>query len=330
MATTESSSSSVPKWEPSSIQIHNPTLLRTDNYAIWRLEAQIHLDNADVWEVVSGVEAKPTAEDPHDNWKRKNRQARALLIQLVSDEYKGTIGNHASAPDAWKSLEDTLDRRNITSTMHLVNAILDMKKEDSTSWSSHIEGFESRWSIVNAKVSTASSTSKPPWLEGLKLCFNDQVFKAHLLLRTLPSSMNNFVDNRVRKLDLTYLDVRTSLLNLNQESSPSTTTSSAQSTSHHPQKKKGPPMKPKSTMQSGAPPSTECSYCRKRNLPSKGHRHTECNVLKKALRNKKHTPSSTSTSTSTSSSATLVTEDDISVGYAFHSSGTSEGTPTAA
>ena len=100
----EASSSSSPviiKWESPSIKIHNPTLLRTDNYAIWRLEAQIHLDNADVWELVSGEEKKPD-EDTHTNWKRKNKQAQALLMMFVSDEYKGVIGNYASSHDAWK------------------------------------------------------------------------------------------------------------------------------------------------------------------------------------------------------------------------------------
>ena len=200
------------KWEPTSIKIHNPTLLRTDNYAMWRLEAQIHLDNADVWELVFGEKVKPTSNS-HDNWKRKNKQSRSLLIQLVSDEYKGMIGNHASSHDAWKALEDTLDRKNITATIHPVNAIFDMKKEESTPWNSHITEFESRWTVVNSKVS-ASTTESESWLQGLKLCFNDQKFKAHLLLLTLPPTMDNIVDNMVTKLDLRYSDVQTRLLDL--------------------------------------------------------------------------------------------------------------------
>ena len=154
-ASASVSSNSAVKWEPTSIQIFNPTLLRTDNYAIWCLEAQIYLDSADVWELVSGLEVKPTT-DTFDNWKRKNKQARSLLIQLVSDEYKGTTGNHASSHDAWKSLEDTLDRKKVASTIHLVNAIFDLKKKGNTSWDSQIKDFESRWNVVNTKISTAT------------------------------------------------------------------------------------------------------------------------------------------------------------------------------
>jgi len=98
--TAGSSASVAGRWELPSIKILNPTLLRTENYAVWRLEAVIHLDNVDVWEMVSGSEPKPTT-DPHDNWKRKNRQARSLLIALVSGEYKNLIGNHEHASAAW-------------------------------------------------------------------------------------------------------------------------------------------------------------------------------------------------------------------------------------
>jgi hypothetical protein len=209
----------ITKWEPTSIKIHNPTLLRSDNYPTWRMEAQIHLDNADVWELVCGEEISSPI-DTFNNFKRKNKMARSILVQLVSDEYKGTIGNHSSAHDAWKSLEDTLDRKNVSSTIHPVNAIFDMRKDENTSMLLHITEFESKWTVVNTKVSNASSTDKD-WLQGLKLCFNDPEFKAHLLLRTLPSNLENVVDNLQTKSDLTYSDVRTKLLDLNKSDSPS-------------------------------------------------------------------------------------------------------------
>ena len=66
-----STTTTIPWWEASSMKIQSPTLLRTDNYALWRLEAQIHLENAGVWGVVNGSDTKPTT-DIHDNWSRKN------------------------------------------------------------------------------------------------------------------------------------------------------------------------------------------------------------------------------------------------------------------
>jgi len=272
-AASSSRSTTMDRWKPTPIEIYNPTLLRTDNYVTWRLEAQIHLDNADVWEVVSGVEIKPT-NDIHDNWKRKNCLGRSLLLQLVSDVYKGTIYNNKSSADAWKILEDTLDRK---PTMHRVNQILDMKKDESKSWNEHIAEFELRWAHVNLKVSTATDTSKP-WIQGLKLAFSDLEFKAHLLLRTLPSTMDNIVGNLRTKDELSYSDVLAKILDLRPPDRLCPMS--------HQKSKKSVPIKSKSTPSSassasstirpGIPPPKECSYCWKRHLPSKGHQDTNC------------------------------------------------------
>jgi len=128
--TAGSSASVTGRWELPSIKILNPTLLRIENYAVWRLETVIHLDNEGVWEVVSGSEPKPTT-DPHGNWKRKNRQAQSLLIALVSGEYKNLIGNHEHASAAWKALENTLDRKSVSSTIYPINQVLYMQKDES-------------------------------------------------------------------------------------------------------------------------------------------------------------------------------------------------------
>ena len=109
--TASSSSTAVPRWEPGPSKISNLFLLRSDNYPLWRLETLIHLEIVDVWGVVSGLEPQPLVDHHHFNWKRANNQARSLLIQLVSDEFKGIIGNHPDSADAWKVIEDTLDRR---------------------------------------------------------------------------------------------------------------------------------------------------------------------------------------------------------------------------
>jgi len=312
-----SASTNIPtRWEPTSIKIYNPTLLRTDNYLIWRLEAQIHLDNIDVWELVSGAEVKPTT-DTHDNWKRKNRQALSLLIQMVTDEYKGLIGNNNSSASAWKILEDTLDRKSVTSTIYPVNQVFDMKKTDAKSWTEHIAEFESRWTNVNSKVSTATTTSKP-WIQGLQLAFSDAEFKAHLLLRTLPPNMDNIVDNLLTKETLSYTDVWTKLLDLSHD----TPAGSALATYQKPPKKSTNKGKNtasssgSSSLRPGIPPAKECSYCWKRHLHSKGHQHTECAVLKKAFEEKK---AAAGTGSGTGA-AKIAKEADVQQGYALMTS----------
>lgn len=68
--------------------------------------------------------------------------------------------------------------------MHPVNNRYEVKHRNE-----HIAECKARWLNVNVKVSPATSgpTSKK-WIQDLKSCFNDDEFKAQVLLRTLPAS----------------------------------------------------------------------------------------------------------------------------------------------
>jgi len=121
-------------------------------------------------------------------------------------------------------------------------------------------------------------------------------------------------NNPRAKETLSYSGVRTRLLDL---SSPDNAAGSALM-SH--QKKKKKESKPRSSMSSslhpGIPPPKECSYCWKRNLPSKGHTHTDCAVLKKAFEEKK-----------AGSAKNCTEKSDISQGFAISSAASSSHTP---
>lgn len=306
--------SATPRQEPGSVKIQSPTLLHIDNYALWWLEAQIHLNNAGVWTVVNGSEAQPIADDPHDNWKRKNNQVRALLIQLVTDKYKGIVSNYKSSKEAWDLLENTLDHKSVTSMIHPVSVVFDFKKDSSTSWNEHITQFETHFTTVTTKLSTVTSTDKE-WQRGLKQSFADQEFKAHLLLCTLPASYNAVVENLHSKSDLTYSETCTRILELSSESI--TDGGALLSYQKKIQKKKSQDKrassKPTTATWQGIPSFDECSYCQKCNLPSKNHKHNKCSVLKKALEEKKATFSGT---------AKISQALDISSGFALVSSAT--------
>ena len=115
-----------------------------------------------------------------------------------------------------------------------------------------------------------------------------------MLLHFLPPSMANVVDNLWTKESLTYNNVRSRLLdfsssagiigdaflvkksNKNQgkkknKNRSSDTRNSGNSNNNNNNKRKP-----------GILPADKCSYCCKRNLPSKGHTHTNCAILKKA------------------------------------------------
>src|SRR5690606_33511964 len=70
-------------------------------------------------------------------------------------------------------------------------------------------------------------------------------------------------------------------------------------------------------LRKGIPPSDECSYCWKRSLPSRDHKHTSCTVLS-ADKQKNNNTSSSNTGSAKVASATDST--DIETGYAFMAS----------
>ena len=104
--------------------------------------------------------------------------------------------------------------------------------------------------------------------------------KAYLLLRTLPKSMENIVDNLQSKADLTYNDVRTRLLDLNVSTNASASADALFVKKHQKDREnRGNNSRGGSNSgnrgsdtqkekRKGIPPKDECSYCWKRSLLS--------------------------------------------------------------
>ena len=171
-----------------------------------------------------------------------------------------------------------------------------MQKSESTTVIAHLHSYEQNWNRLVEKVSGASEDDEL-YLRGLRLCTQDQKIKAHLLLRTLPKSMQNIVDNLRSKTDLTYNDVHTRLLDIN----VSTNSAQADALFVKKHKKKCGNRRNNSggcvnnsnnssnrildTQQEKCkeiPHKDECSYYWKRSVPSEGHHHNDYSVLKQS------------------------------------------------
>lgn len=134
-----------------------------------------------------------------------------ILVQLVDTDSKQLVVMQDTARGAWAELEDKFGRRSVTSVFHALNACISLTMDTSASMASHINAFEQLFSRLTDRCSTASSTDEKS-LQGLKLFLSDPVAKAHLLLRTLPASMSNTVEKLQSKADITFRDVRATLL----------------------------------------------------------------------------------------------------------------------
>ena len=55
------------------------------------------------------------------------------------------VDQNLDARAIWKNIEDTYDRKNVTSNFHSLNALLSLAIDNSTSIYDHIQEFESRF-----------------------------------------------------------------------------------------------------------------------------------------------------------------------------------------
>ena len=78
----------------------------------------------------------------------------------------------------------------------------------------HINQYDTLWNRLHLRCSTASPTDRYTLPFVFKSVFESPEAKAALLLRSLPESMNNIVDNLQTKEDLTYDHVYNKLLDL--------------------------------------------------------------------------------------------------------------------
>lgn len=276
-------------WTQPSPKFNNPTILDDSNYLKWAAETRILLESCDVFEVVDGTESKPET-DHYKNWIRKDRFAKGQLMSLVCSEKRDIITNAQTAHEAWKELQNQLDRKNVSSVFSTFNTLLDFTKDPSDTIRDHINKFESAFSRVVDKVQHTKDTDKK-YLRGLKMCMEDPELKAQLLLRSFRTGYENVVENLEARPNIEYNIVREHFLDLGSKKDE-INGSAMYSNNKQKQKKKSNSRTSSNsagsttsnTSQSdeyrkGIPPKDECSWCWKRNKPSKGHTHTSCSLL---------------------------------------------------
>ena len=116
------------------------------------------------------------------------------------------VDRNLDAHTIWKNIEDTYDRKNVTSNFHSLNTLLSLAMDNSTSIRDYIQEFESRFLCLQQCINE-STVSPKPYKKGLTLLLDDPEAKAHLLLCTLPDTYTHIMDNLQSKVDLTYSDV---------------------------------------------------------------------------------------------------------------------------
>ena len=225
-------------------------------------------------------------DDAHANFQDRYQYAATYFIQTV-DPYFLVILATQRAPDRiWTTLEDKFGRENTTSFFDQLNSVFDTKYDASEPISDHINKYGTQWNRLQFRCSTATSSDRYALPLAFKLLFESTEAKAALLLRSLPESMNNIVDNLQTKEDLTYDHVHQRLLDLKSPCAASSADNKAYKSADVKGNGKAPGRKSPPKGNSG---SKECTWCMKHygGVGAKGHTWNECHKLKAKNENEK-------------------------------------------
>lgn len=172
-----------------------------------------------------------------------------------------------SARVAMRLLKEKYDYETTTSTLQLFKNFIQTKMEEGESVSDYISRFETLFSHV---FSRCSESSRPEAI-ALKNFLTVEEVKVMCFFLSLPSSMDNIIDNLTTKDNLKYADVQKRLLDLNlNKSVPDTFSNKAYLAG---------PNEPPHTKER----TLECTFCKKNGHNYKGHIHNKCRKLQTHL-----------------------------------------------
>jgi len=188
------------------------------------------------------------------------------MFSVMADDLT-TVTDATTAHEAWQALKDLYDRKTVNTTINLLKNISERKLPDGASLQDHLTGFHNNW----IRLKDRSQQGRGELSRTLQALTASNEVKAAFLLISLPSSMDNIVDNLQTKERVTYEDVRAKLLDISANKSVATAGNSK--TAYRVQRS-GEASRPKS------PEEKDCTWCRKRKMRSQGHTWNECRKLK--------------------------------------------------
>ena len=159
--------------------------------------------------------------------------------------------------------------------------------QDTDLFTDHIYYYEQNHTYTPERCRSANDQS--PYSHLLENLNSDETKARHLLM-SLPSCMDNLVDNLQWKDSLTYVDFRIRPLELSGSTDLSSNGKALNARSHGVNQstnmkknyEKPNPTRPGKTE---PPQRNQCSYCEKHNHPCEGHTHKFCNRLTSARDN---------------------------------------------
>ena len=227
------------------------------------------------------------AEDNNDNFINLYQYAATYIIQTVKSQWLILLTTHKTPPKIWTALKERFARENTSSLFDHLNSVFDTKYDTLDLLSDHINKYDTVWNRLYLRCSTAYSTDRYTLPFVFQTVLESPEAKAAILLRSLPESMNNIVDNLQTKEELTYDHVYNKRIDWKISATVNTADNKAYKTADIKGKGKEPRRKPSSKRLTTL--HKECSCCKKHYLTARsdGYTGNECVNLKATnLKNK--------------------------------------------
>ena len=171
---------------------HIKRLDSTTNYLSWRNQVCIYLHVMDIYKYVDGSTPKPTDTTHLATWTRNDYTAKAAIMSFLSEDFIYLASDATTAKDAWKAVEDHRDLRNSSTLHHTVQYFFSTKMQDTDVLTDQISSYEQKQTYTTERCRSANDQS--PYRHLLEYLKSDKTKARHLLM-SLPSSMDDIVDN---------------------------------------------------------------------------------------------------------------------------------------
>ena len=142
-----------------------------------------------------------------DDYRHRYLYASVFYLEPIESQWLILLLTHKTPPVVWQVFKDTFAKQNTSSFLDQLNSIFDTQYDTLNPVSHHINQYDTLWNRLHLRCSTASPTDRTTLPFAFKSWFESPKAKAALLLRSLPESINNIVDNLQTKADLTYYHV---------------------------------------------------------------------------------------------------------------------------
>jgi len=149
------------------------TKLNNENYEAWKFKLELLLMKEELWDTVHKEPPTPHTEE----WKTKDRKARATIGLLVEDDQLIHIRDAETARDAWEKLKTYHVKASLSNKVFLLKSLCNTKLTETGNMEEHIQ----KLTVINDKLKAAGEDIK------------ENLFIA-MLLCSLPESYNSLIN----------------------------------------------------------------------------------------------------------------------------------------